>query len=175
MFRPGVVDQNESHRLRGGGEEMHPIGECVVRPSGEFQVRFVHQRSRPRSVSAPLTTQISLKTAVHPRQPRPALMCAPPRAVLRNHPLGEARNSCAAQWNWASRATPPFPTAGFRINSRAAREFRQHGFHQPRLRVPISAAKLADQPCAFPESLSMYSRFRPLCLIFNQAKRRLNS
>lgn len=45
--------------MRGGGEEMHPIGECVVRPSGEFQVRFVHQRSGLQSVSAPLTAQIN--------------------------------------------------------------------------------------------------------------------
>ena len=40
---------------------------------------------------------INLKTAVHPRQPRPAPMFTPPRAVLRNHPLGEVRSSCAAQ------------------------------------------------------------------------------
>ena len=41
--------------------------------------------------------RINLKTAVHPRQPRPALMFTPLRAVLRNHPLGGARSSCAAQ------------------------------------------------------------------------------
>ncbi len=40
---------------------------------------------------------LNLKTAVHPRQPRPAPMFSPPRAVLRNHPLGEVRSSCAAQ------------------------------------------------------------------------------
>ena len=44
-------------------------------------------------------------------------MFTPPRAVLRNHPLGEVRSSCAAQWNWAFRAAPAFPTAGFRINA----------------------------------------------------------
>ena len=59
--------------------------------------------------------RIILKTAVHPRQPRPAPMFTPPRAVLRNHPLGDVRSSCAAQWNWAFRAVPAFPTAGFRI------------------------------------------------------------
>ncbi len=42
-------------------------------------------------------TRFILKTAVHPRQPRPAPMFTPPRAVLRNHPLGEVRSSCAAQ------------------------------------------------------------------------------
>ena len=35
-----------------------------------------------------LDSSIVLKTAVHPRQPR---------AVLRSHPLGEVRRSCAAQ------------------------------------------------------------------------------
>ena len=57
---------------------------------------------------------MTLKTAVHPRQPRPAPMFTPLRAGLRNHPLGEVRSSCAAQSNWASHAAPAFPTAGFR-------------------------------------------------------------
>ena len=43
------------------------------------------------------TQLLILKTAVHPRQSRPAPMFTPPRAVFRNHPLGAARSSCAAQ------------------------------------------------------------------------------
>ena len=58
---------------------------------------------------------IILKTAVHPRQPRLAPLFTPPRVVLRNHPVGEGRSRCAAQWNWAFRAAPAFPTAGCRI------------------------------------------------------------
>ena len=38
---------------------------------------------------------LNLKTAVHPSQPRPAPMSTPPRAVLRNNPLGEVRSSFA--------------------------------------------------------------------------------
>ena len=80
---------------------------------------------------------ITLKTAVHPREPRPALMFTPPRAVLRDHPLDEVRSSCAAQWNWAFRAAPAFPTAGFRIT---------HPRHSPRTRRSVSS--ISSSPCA---------------------------
>ena len=48
---------------------------------------------------AKVLASLNLKTAVHLRQPRPAPMFTPPRAVL---PITR----------WASRAAPAFPTAG---------------------------------------------------------------
>ena len=47
--------------------------------------------------SQTVRSRFILKTAVHRRQPRLAPMFTSPRAVVRNHPLGELRSSCAAQ------------------------------------------------------------------------------
>ena len=59
-----------------------------------------------------------LKTAVHPRQPRQAPVFTPQRAVLRNHPLGEARSSCAAQLLGPLTAVP---NTGFRVTAPSLR------------------------------------------------------
>ena len=44
-----------------------------------------------------LTFALTLKTEVHPRQPRPAAMLTLPPDVPRNHLPGEVRTSCPAQ------------------------------------------------------------------------------
>ena len=72
-----------------------PIGTAVhLLPLRVNTILLLRCTRRPPH-SAP--SLLTLKTAVHPRETRLTPMFTPRRAVLRNHPVGEARSSCAAQ------------------------------------------------------------------------------
>ena len=91
--KTGDSDAVMSGRVVSSGERFERMRESFV---GVDVVRKWKKEGRLKGYRATVW-YLNLKTAVHPRQPQPAPMCTPPRAILRNHPLGEARNSCAAQ------------------------------------------------------------------------------
>ncbi len=82
---------------------------------------------RPNALRLPTALRLTPKTTVPPLQPRPAAMFTPPRAVLRNHSLGEVRSSCASQRIQYSRAASACPTAGFRVNRGRRQCLRRRG------------------------------------------------